>query len=98
MYINILYKLKKKPDYELFKQIVSLMDKKQHLNNQGLQKIIKGAMNRGVSKERLEKFPNTSTVSRPLVNIVEINPYWLAGWFFLYIKKTMLAMVVFLFT
>lgn len=86
---------KKRADYELFKQIVFLMDQKQHLNNEGLQRIIniKAAMNRGVSEELLAEFPNTSPVSRPLVNILDINPYWLAGFtagdgcFFIYAEK-----------
>ena len=75
---------KKRADYELFKRIVTLMDKKQHLIDEGLQKIIniKAAMNRGVSEEILAEFPDTDPVSRPLVEVPEVSdirPHWLAG-------------------
>jgi hypothetical protein len=87
----------KKADYELFKRIVILMDKKQHLTPEGLQEIIniKGGLNKGVSEELLAEFPNTTPVSRPLVELPEIleRPHWLAGFtagdgcFFVYVEK-----------
>jgi hypothetical protein len=88
----------KKADYDLFKRIVILMDKKLHLTDKGLQEIIniKAAMNRGVSEELLSEFPNTAPVSRPLVEVPEvldIRPQWLAGFtsgdgcFFVYVEK-----------
>lgn len=88
----------KKADYELFKRIVILMDKKQHLNDEGLQEIIniKAAMNKGVSEELLAEFPDTAPVSRPLVvvpEVLDIRPHWLAGFtagdgcFFVYAEK-----------
>lgn len=88
----------KKADYELFKRIVMLMDKKQHLTGEGLQNIIniKAALNKGVSEELMAEFPDTAPVSRPLVELPEvlnIRPHWLAGFtagdgcFFVYAEK-----------
>lgn len=88
----------KKADYELFKRIVLLMDKKQHLTEKGLQEIIniKAALNNGVSEELLAEFPNTTPVFRPLVElpaVQDIKPHWLPGFtagdgcFFVYTEK-----------
>lgn len=72
---------KKRADYELFKRIVILMNNKQHLTPEGLQEIIniKAAMNKGVSEVLLAEFPDTAPVSRPLVEVLDITPHWLAG-------------------
>ena len=88
----------KRADYELFKRVVILTGKKQHLTSKGLQEIIniKASMNKGVSEELLAEFPDTTPVFRPLVETPEainINPYWLAGFtagdgcFFVYAEK-----------
>jgi len=60
----------KHADFELFKQIIDLILKKEHLTNSGLQKIIniKASMNfEMLSDKLLTSFPNTVAVSRPIV-------------------------------
>lgn len=55
-------------DYLLFKQIVSIMQLKEHLTLEGLQKIIniRATLNYGLSKELQLMFPETIPVPRPL--------------------------------
>lgn len=72
----------KKADFYLFKLAVNIMNNKEHLTSEGLQKIvnIKASMNKGLSKDLVEAFPNTMNYSRPLVEGETIkDPYWLAG-------------------
>jgi hypothetical protein len=72
----------KRADFELFKQIVNLMENKEHLTMEGLQKImnIKASMNWGLSDKLKLAFPNTKAVSRPtIVKSPIISPFWLAG-------------------
>nr|YP_009663663.1 LAGLIDADG endonuclease [Dactylella tenuis]QCW06801.1 LAGLIDADG endonuclease [Dactylella tenuis] len=74
---------RKKADYELFKQAISLMLVKEHLNLDGLRKIvsIKAAMNRGLLSDDLKlAFPDITYTERPLIrdNLV-VSPNWLAG-------------------
>jgi hypothetical protein len=74
----------KRADFELFKWVVQLMDKKEHLSYEGLIKIlaIKASLNLGLSDELKAAFPNIIPVPRPLVkdqNIQEGSPHWLAG-------------------
>jgi hypothetical protein len=58
----------KKGDYLLFKQIISIMQSKEHLTLEGLQKIvnIRATLNFGLSKELQLMFPETIPVPRPL--------------------------------
>lgn len=73
---------KKSGDYLLFKQIVSIMQLKEHLTLEGLQKIIniKATLNFGLSKELQLMFPETIPVPRPLRKTLEIpHPQWIAG-------------------
>ena len=88
----------KKTEYELFKRIVLMTDKKLHLTDDGLQEIvnIKASMNKGVSEELLAEFPDTAPVFRPSVEVPQnrdIRPHWLAGFtagdgcFFIYVEK-----------
>lgn len=73
---------KKRADYELFKQVVELMNRKEHLTPDGFQKIvaIKASMNLGLPDELNTAFPNISPLPRPLVQLPEkIDPHWLAG-------------------
>ena len=60
---------KKKADFELFKKIVELVHRKEHLTLNGLQKIVnlKASLNFGLSEYLKAIFPNTVPVSRPLV-------------------------------
>lgn len=69
-------------DYLLFKDVVEMMCLKEHLTEEGLIKIIsrKASMNKGLSEELTESFPNVHFISRPLVeNKVIPHPNWLAG-------------------
>ena len=57
-------------DFELFKQVVDLLNRKEHLTIEGLQQIvnIKATMNRGLSDVLKKAFPKIITVQRPLVS------------------------------
>jgi hypothetical protein len=60
----------KRADFELFKQVINLILRQEHLTNSGLQEIvnIKASMNFGVlSDNLLTSFPNTVAVSRPII-------------------------------
>ena len=73
---------KKRADFELLKQAFALVQSKEHLTTQGLEKIlaIKASMNKGLSDELKANFPNIVPVERPVVeNTVERDPNWLAG-------------------
>ncbi len=56
-------------DYLLFKDAVILMNNKEHLNLQGLEKIIniKASINKGLSDEIKAVFPKSIKVHRPIV-------------------------------
>jgi hypothetical protein len=72
----------KKADFELFKLVVKIMNQKRHLTQEGLEEIVnfKASMNKGLSKDLKEAFPNTGNFPRPLVKAQKIkDPYWLAG-------------------
>jgi hypothetical protein len=58
---------KKRADYVLFKQVVELMEDKQHLNEKGLQDIvnIRAAINLGLSDKLKLAFPKTKVAIRP---------------------------------
>lgn len=68
----------KRADFELFKQVIDLMNRKEHLTKEGLQQIInlRASMNLGLSDELKATFPNTILVPRPPVVGKEIqDPY-----------------------
>ena len=72
----------KRVDFELFKKIVEMMSKKEHLTHAGLQEIInlRASLNLGLSDELKAAFPNTKLVERPVVVSQEIkDPNWIAG-------------------
>ena len=72
----------KRADFELLKQAFVLVQNKEHLTPQGLEKIIaiRASMNNGLSEELKDNFPNIVPVDRPVVeNTVERDPNWLAG-------------------
>lgn len=72
----------KKADFELFKLVVAIINRKGHLTPEGLQEIvnIKASMNKGLSKDLKEAFPYTYKFPRPLVaDQVIRDPQWLAG-------------------
>ncbi len=69
-------------DYILFKKAVELIKNKEHLTIEGVEKIvsIKASMNKGLSLDLKEAFPNVRPVIRPDVKLQEtIEPYWLSG-------------------
>ncbi|SRR5260221_7099531 len=61
-------------DFILFKQVVDLINKKEHLTIEGLHKIvaIRGSINRGLSQELKAAFPNIVAIKRSLVQSQKI--------------------------
>lgn len=69
-------------DYLLFKKVIIMMEKKEHLTQEGLNTIvaIKSSINKGLSESLKTAFPYIVPVNRPVVrNQVIRDPYWLAG-------------------
>jgi hypothetical protein len=65
-------------DYQLFKQVVNLMNHREHLTTEGLQKIvsIKAVLNKGLSDKLKVSFPNIVPAIRPQVTSQRIlDPY-----------------------
>jgi len=60
---------KKQGDFILFKLAVNLALNKEHITNEGLNKIIaiKASINRGLSQKLKEAFPNVIPVNKPLI-------------------------------
>ena len=72
----------KQADFELFKKVVELMKNKEHLTEEGLQKIIciKAAINLGLPEKLKIAFPEIIPASRAQVKLPEnIDKHWLAG-------------------
>jgi hypothetical protein len=72
----------KKADFLLFKKAVDLIDQKEHLTIEGLQKIvaIRAVINRGLSNDLKAAFPNIVPITRPLVVNQKIeDPNWVSG-------------------
>jgi hypothetical protein len=66
----------KQSDFILFKNIVKLMNKSEHLNKEGLIKIVslKASLNKGLSDSLKIYFPNITKTERPKVNLpININ-------------------------
>jgi hypothetical protein len=66
----------KQCDYIIFKNIIYLMNKGEHLNKDGLIKIVnlKASLNKGLSDKLKIDFPNAIKVERSKVNIpISIN-------------------------
>lgn len=65
----------KKADYLLFKEVVDLMEKKEHLTKEGLRKIvsIRAVTNNGLSSVLLENFTDLNLVERPKVVLKNIE-------------------------
>uniref|UniRef100_UPI0023F45F0A homing endonuclease n=1 Tax=Leptographium procerum TaxID=100367 RepID=UPI0023F45F0A len=77
---------KKRGDYLLFLQIVSLINKKEHLTIEGLQKIfaLRASMNLGLSPAIKEKFPGIVPAERSErsdedILKYKIDPNWIVG-------------------
>ncbi len=72
----------KKADFELFRGIIELIWSKEHLNKEGLVKIInlRASLNKGLNAKLAKAFPLTVPVTRPFVeNLPNLNPNWIAG-------------------
>ena len=73
---------KKRADFELFKRVLGLINRQEHLTPEGLIKIvsIKASMNKGLSEDLKTAFPNVTPVSKPFVDVAIIpDPNWVAG-------------------
>lgn len=73
---------KKRADYILWKEIVLMMSRKEHLTIEGLQAIlnIRASLNLGLSEELMAAFPDTIAVLRPVISDQVIpHPEWVAG-------------------
>lgn len=68
-------------DYILFKEIVSLMNNKEHLTLDGLKKLLsfKASLNWGLSEQLKYKFSFIEAVKRPLIDKDIPSPFWVAG-------------------
>jgi len=72
----------KQNDFLLFKEIVKLMDNKEHLTEDGLVKIInlKASLNKGLSNKLKIFFPKIIAIKRPKIDTpITINYNWIAG-------------------
>ena len=69
-------------DYLLFRDIIKMMNNREHLTLQGLERIlsIKASLNLGLSDELKAAFPKIEPILRPLVVNQKItHPDWIAG-------------------
>ena len=72
----------KQADFELWIKVLDLIQNKEHLTKQGLQKIImiRATINKGLTDQLKTAFPNIIPIERPCVINQEIkDPNWLAG-------------------
>lgn len=72
----------KKADFILFKQVIELIDRKEHLTREGLIKVlsIKESINLGLSDTVKSAFFDIVAVERPVIsNQKVLDPNWLAG-------------------
>ena len=71
----------KKADYELFKRIIEMMNRGEHVTEVGLQNIIniRASLNKGLSPSLKDAFPNFVPVPRPLVEANIPDHQWVAG-------------------
>nr|YP_009722340.1 hypothetical protein [Morchella importuna]QGN66742.1 hypothetical protein [Morchella importuna] len=75
---------KKRADYELFKQVVQMMNNKEHLTEEGFKRVlsIKASMRNGLTDALAETFPNIIPVANPVVETPSpqsIDPNWIVG-------------------
>jgi len=73
----------KQSDYLLFKQIVELMDKGEHLTKEGLIKIVnlKASLNKGLSNKLIICFPKVKMERLKIDSPIFIDYNWIAGFF-----------------
>ena len=85
-------------DYQLWVMCINLIANKEHLNLDGLTKIvsIKSALNKGLSENLKTIFKNVKPLKRfeHKISNIPLNPYWVSGFsegdssFFVSISKT----------
>jgi len=72
----------KSSDYKLFKKCFEIINKKEHLTEEGLKKIIsfKSSLNWGLSEKLTEAFPTVKSYQRPefIFNGIS-DPFWISG-------------------
>jgi Cytochrome c oxidase subunit III/LAGLIDADG endonuclease len=94
----------KQADFNLFSLLVNLMNNKEHLTEEGLNKIIsiRASMNKGLTSSLKTIFPNVVGVERPIIiNQIIKSPLWLVGFvdgegcFYLKITKNKQVKLVF---
>lgn len=81
-FIKFPLQTQKGADFLLFNKIIQLIKTSKHLNYEGVKNIlsIKGAINKGLSKELFNLFPNINIIGRPLIQVKETpNLNWIAG-------------------
>lgn len=63
-------------DYLLFKEVVLIMKRGEHLTSSGLKVIMnnRASMNRGLTPELKEAFPDYLPVERPLIDVTKLLP------------------------
>jgi len=71
-------------DFANFKSIAELIQKKDHLSDEGFKKILslKASLNKGLPLSLKEAFPLTTPANTPLVPVIEIqipDPHWVVG-------------------
>jgi len=71
-------------DYILFREVIMIMKKGEHLTSSGLKAIIniRAYINRGLTPALKEAFPSYAPAHKPLIDsqtLLPINPYWIAG-------------------
>lgn len=72
----------KRVDYELCKRIFEIMQRKEHLTLEGIEKIValKASLNLGLSEELKVAFPSVTLVQRLIIKDQKIfGPQWIAG-------------------
>lgn len=72
----------KQADFKLFKEIVQIIKRGEHVKQEGLQQILnlRATLNKGLSENLKAAFPNTIAVGRPEVEAILIrDPNWLVG-------------------
>ena len=73
---------KKRVDFELFKLAVLLIQNKEHLTKEGLNKLIsiRASMNKGLTDELKLAFPGTTPINKPNIetNLIH-DPLWFVG-------------------
>jgi len=69
-------------DFLLFQQCYTIIKQKRHLTQEGLEQIIslRSNLNKGLSHELSEAFPNIVPIARPVYTFNGIpDPYWVSG-------------------